>query len=165
MTGVQTCALPISNNTQVLYTCRGVRGASAVLQGSIDATSSVTLYNPYGLIDPVFGDGSGAFDEFNPYLYADNTEFLVQIAGTDNGAGADQRLSIALPAVVVESDDYGMKGQNEVTNRTYGLKGLGGRLYGDLDSDIKYTPSANGTDIPAVTSAGLSLPPMIMSEA
>jgi len=146
-----------TNNTQVLYTCRGVRGASAVLQGSIDATGSVTLYHPYGLVDPIFGDGSGAYDEFTPYLTAENTEFTAEIVGT--GAGSGDYLTIALPAVVVESDDYGIRGQNDVTNRTYGMKGLGGRLLANLDPNIPYTPTgyAGGTD--------LSLPPMIMTEA
>lgn len=158
-------SVDLTNNTQVLYTCRGIRGASAILQGAIDATASVTLYNPYGLIDPIYGDGSGAYNEFNPYLIAENTEFLVQISGTDNGAGSSSRLALALPAVVVESDDYGIRGLNDVTNRTYSLKGLGGRLLQDLDSDIPYTPTLNDGSSAYSGSGELSLPPMIMTEA
>jgi hypothetical protein len=152
-------SVDLTNNTQVLYTCRGVRGATAVLQGSIDATGSVTLYNPYGLPDPVFGFDPTTYDEFNPFLYADNTEFIVQIVGT--GASSNEFLTIALPAVVVEGDDYGVRGQNDVTNRTYTIKGLGGRLYQNLDSNIDYTPTGFGG--PNLNT--LSLPPMIMTEA
>lgn len=154
-------SVDLTNNTQVLYTCRGVRGASAVLQGSIDATGSVTLYNPYGLPDPVFGDGSGAYDEFNPYLVAQNTEFVIQIVGT--GASSATYLTIALPAVVVEGDDYGIRGQNDVTNRTYTIKGIGGRLLANLDANIDYSPSITGGTYTG--SDQLSLPPMIMTEA
>jgi len=154
-------SVDLTNNTQVLYTCRGVRGASAVLQGSIDATGSVTLYNPYGLPDPVFGDGSGVFDEFNPYLVAENTEFVIQIVGT--GASSIDYLTIALPAVVVEGDDYGIRGQNDVTNRTYTIKGIGGRLLQNLDTNINYEPSIIGGLYTG--SNQISLPPMIMTEA
>jgi hypothetical protein len=34
---------------------------------------------------------------------------------------------IEVPAAVVESDDYSIRGQNDVTNRAFGIKGLGGR--------------------------------------
>ena len=151
-------SVDLNNNTQVLYTCRGVRGASAVLQGSIDVTGSVTMYNPYGLPDPLFGDGSGAYDEFNPYFIAENTEFMVEIVGT-GATGIGDNLTLALPAVVIESDDYGIKGQNDVTNRTYSIKALGGRELGNLDPNIPYTP----TDYSGSTE--LSLPPLIMTEA
>jgi hypothetical protein len=150
-------SIDLTNNTQVLYTCRGVRGASAVLQGAIDATGSVTLYNQFGVPDPIFGLGTGSNDEFNPYFIAEDTEFVVEIVGTDGGSG--NNLTLALPAVVIESDDYGIKGQNEVTNRTYSLKGLGGRELGNLDSNIAYTPDGY------VGTNELSLPPLIMTEA
>jgi hypothetical protein len=140
-------SVDLTNNTQILYTCRGVRGASAILQGSIDVSGNVTLYNPYGLPDPVFGFGSN--DEFDPYLIADNTSFEIEIAGT-NG------LAIVLPAVVVESDEYSVRGQNEVTSRTYSLKGLGGKKA----TDTGYTPDNFAGDL-----SKLSLPPMYMIKA
>jgi hypothetical protein len=129
-------SVDLTHNTVVLYTCNGNRLPTAILQGPIDATGSVVLYNEAGVFDPILGpDQSGSLT--SPYLYAENTIFRVEIA-----RGSDPTVYLELPAVVVESDDYSITGQDAVTNRTFGLKGLGGRC--------------NGT---------VTLPPMIMSDS
>lgn len=178
-------SVDLANNTLILYTCRGVRGASAVLQGAIDATGSVTLYNPYGVFDPVFGapgigswtTGDSPYTLENPCFYADNTQFVAVVTGANVG--------IVLPAIVLESDDYGIRGQNEVTNRTFNIKGLGGKKLGDTNTglgtfssfvntnfglpiSVSYTPNdmSPGHPLPAGSNlTNLALPPMVMSLA
>jgi len=163
----------LTNNTMLLFTCRGVRGASAVLQGPIDVTGSVTLYNVFGVFDPVFGapgitsngttwvpGNPSPFTPEAPCFYAGITEFVVRITGAN--------VFVVLPAVVIESDDYGVKAQGDVTNRTFSLKGLGGRYMNStgtpsgtipLDSAITYAPNFS-TGL-----TNIALPPMIMTKA
>ena len=119
-TGLETVewSIDLSNNQVVLYTCNGTRYPTAVLMGAIDATGSVTLYHNEGVFDPV--------DEG---LTAENTCFRVQIA--TNAAGTNF-VYVDLPAVVVEGDDFGIKGQSDVTTRGFSLKGLGGRIAGGV---------------------------------
>jgi len=153
-------SVDLSNNTVILYTCRGVRGASAVLQGPIGVTGSITLYNPYGVFDPVFGapgilgyDTPG-FDESSPAFTADNTEFVINITGAD--------VQMALPAVRFDSDDYSIQSQSDITNRTFSIKGLGGRLLSEKDSAITYSPTSYVPNHTAPTD--VSLPPLIMTQ-
>jgi hypothetical protein len=170
-------SVDLANNTMILFTCRGVRGASAMLQGPIDVTGSVTLYNVFGVFDPIFGapgvtsngttwtpGGASPFTPESPCFYAAITEFIVKITGAD--------VYIALPAIVLESDDYGVRGQGDVTNRSFGIKGLGGRFLNStgipvdaipLDSGITYSPNSMlpGHTVPT----NLSLPPMLMTKA
>lgn len=169
-------SVDLTNNTLILYTCRGVRGASAILQGAIDATGSVTLYNPYGVFDPIYGapglnsngtqwvSGTSPFYLENPCFYAAVTEFVVNITGAN--------VAIVLPAVVLESDDYGIRAQNDVTNRVFTIKGLGGRFLNStgapsyaipLDSSVTYTPNDMSPGHPTPTN--IALPPMIMTQA
>jgi len=116
-------SVDVAQNNVILYTCNGSRLATAVLQGPMDVTGSVVLYNEDGVFDPILGPtGSGTLT--SPYLYAENTWFRVTI---DHQSGS---VYIEVPAVVVESDDYGIPGQDAVTNRTFGIKGLGGRCDG-----------------------------------
>jgi hypothetical protein len=167
----------LNNNTMILFTCRGVRGASAMLQGPIDATGSVTLYNVFGVFDPIFGapgvNSNGTvwtpgapspFTPETPCFYAAITEFLVNITG----AG----VQIVLPAIVLESDDYGVRAQGDVTNRVFGIKALGGRYWNGvgipadaipLDAAVTYSPNdmSPGHALPT----NVSLPPMIMTLA
>lgn len=117
-------SVDLANNSIWLYTMNGDRLPTALLQGPIDATGSVTLYHPCGVFDPVLGPaGTGSIT--SPFLYAENTWFRVEIA-----RGASASVYLEMPAVVIESDDYGIPGQDSVTNRTFGLKGLGGRCDG-----------------------------------
>jgi len=115
-TGLETIewSIDLSNNYVVLYTCNGNRYPTAVLMGAIDASGNVTLYNNDGVFDPV-----------EEALVAEDTCFRVQIY-TD--AGNTNSVYVDLPAVVVESDDFGIKGQSDVTTRGFSLKGLGGRI-------------------------------------
>lgn len=143
-TGMETVewSVDLSNNQVVLYTCNGSRQATAVLMGAIDVSGSVTLYHPQTVFDPILGGSPthgvvGTGTEENPFLTAEKTRFLVEIE-----TGPATSLSIELPAVVVESDDYGLRGQSDVTNRGFSMKGLGGR-----------------------TSGGVILPPMMMETA
>jgi hypothetical protein len=177
-------SVDLANNTFLLFTCRGVRGASAVLQGAIDCTGSVTLYNPYGVFDPVFGapgvtsngttwtpGGGSPFSLNSPCFYAAVTELVVRIAGAN--------VAIVVPAVVLEADDYGVRAQGDVTNRVFTIKGLGGRYWKPagapanaipFDSDftnpaspLYYEPNdmSPGHPLPS----NVALPPMLMTKA
>jgi hypothetical protein len=87
----------------------------------MEATGNVVLYNPEGVFDPILGpNNTGTIT--SPYSYAENTIFQVDIA---DGTGGYVHLLI--PAAVIESDEYGIAGLDAVTNRTFGIKGLGGR--------------------------------------
>ena len=81
------------------------------------------LYNEDGVFDPILGPThTGTLT--SPYLYAENTWFRVTITHQTGS------VYIEVPAAVVESDDYSIAGQDAVTNRTFGIKGLGGRCSG-----------------------------------
>lgn len=118
-------SLDSSNNHVVLYTCDGTREATAVLMGIMDVTGSATFFSPNGVFDPIVGPSSTGTED-NPYSYAQRMLFRVEIQRSPASANP---VYIELPAVVIESDDYGIKGQNDVTSRGFGLKGLGGRIY------------------------------------
>lgn len=119
-------SIDVTQNQVIVYNCNGNRLPTAVLMGPMDVTGSVVLFNQAGVFDPVLGPGNTGTIT-SPYLYAMNTIFLVQIDDIGHGAGAGY---LAMPAVVVEGDDYGIAGQDAVTNRTFNLKGLGGRCDG-----------------------------------
>ncbi len=129
-------SIDLTQNHVVLYTCDGNRLPTALLQGPIDVTGNVVLYHPDGVFDPVLGPTTG-YSLTTPYMYAQNTWFRVTIA-----RGALATVYLEIPAVVIESDDYSITGQDAVTNRGFGLKGLGGRC--------------NGT---------VTMPPLIMSDS
>jgi len=117
-------SVDVTQNQVILYTCNGNRLPTALLQGPMSVNGSVVLYNEDTVFDPIFGpSGSGSLT--SPYMFAEETWFLVEIA-----RGGDPTVYMELPAVVVESDDYGIPGQDAVTNRTFSLKGLGGRCNG-----------------------------------
>ena len=113
--------IDITNNEHVLYTCSGSRLPRAVLMGAMSVTGNVTLYHPNGVFDPILGP-SNTGTITSPYMYAENTWFTISIAKPGGGY-----VYIEVPAAVVESDDYSIRGQNDVTNRAFGIKGLGGR--------------------------------------
>ena len=126
-TGTQTVEwnIDISQNNVILYTCSGSRLPTAFLQGPMDVSGSTILYNPAGVFDPILGpSNSGTLT--TPYLYAQNTWFRITIAHQSGS------VYIEVPAAVVESDDYSITGQDAVTNRTFSVKGLGGRCYGSV---------------------------------
>ena len=128
-------SVDVTQNSVWLFVCSGSRLPVALLQGPMDVTGSVTLYNPAGVFDPILGP-SGTGTLTSPYLYAENTWFLVTIA---TGAG---NVYMEVPAAVVESDEYSIAGLDAVTNRAFGIKGLGGRC-----------------------NTAVTLPPWIMSDA
>jgi hypothetical protein len=133
-----------NNNHNIMYTCGGSREAKAVLMGAISASGNVTLFNPTGVLDPIIGPnppGTGTPD--NPFLYAQNTVFRVAIQGVRADGVTPNMYYVELPAVVVESEDFGLKGQSEPTTRAFTIKGLGGRC---------------------TTSTGTLMPPHIMSD-
>lgn len=113
----------VAQNSIWLYVCSGSRLPVALLQGPMDVTGNVTVYNPAGVFDPILGPaGTGTLT--TPYMYAENTWFLVTIAtGTGN-------VFMEVPATVIESDEYSIAGLDAVTNRSFGIKGLGGRCTG-----------------------------------
>jgi hypothetical protein len=113
-------SVDITQNETILYTCNGSRLPTAVLMGPMDVSGNVVLFNESGVFDPILGpSNTGSLTA--PYMYAEVTAFRVAI---NNGTN-DQYIEV--PAVVVESDDYGIAGQDSVTNRTFSIKGLGGR--------------------------------------
>jgi hypothetical protein len=119
-------SIDVGQNHVVLYTCNGSRLPTALLQGPIDASGSVVLYNEDSVFDPIFGpDQTGTLTD--PYMIAENTWFRIEI---DRPVGGP--IYMELPAVVVESDDYGIPGQDSVTNRTFSITALGGRCNGTV---------------------------------
>jgi hypothetical protein len=139
-TGIETIewSVDLANNQVVLYTCNGNRLPTALLMGAIDATGSVTLYHEDGVFDPILGPTGTEGTLTNPYMYAQNTWFRVSI---DVGGGTTVYLEV--PAVVIEGDDYGLKGQSDVTSRGFSIHGLGGRC----------------------TSGAVLMPPLVMSDS
>ncbi len=118
-------SIDVTQNHVVLYTCNGTRLPTALLQGPMDVSGTVVEYNEDGVFDPILGpDNSGTLT--SPYLYAENTWFRIDI---NNGTND---MHLECPAVVVESDDYSIAGQDAVTNRSFSIKGLGGRCYGQV---------------------------------
>lgn len=113
--------IDLTNNTQPLYTCSGVRYPTAILMGPIEATGNATLFHTDGVFDPVFPPTG--------YLprTAENSAFRIQITTSGPPPAIQTYVNIDLPAVVVETDDFSLKGQSEVTTRTYNFKGMGGR--------------------------------------
>lgn len=97
-----------------------------MLQGPISATGSVVLYNENTVFDPIFGPAASN-TLTDPYMTAENTFFLVEIARPVGGS-----IYMELPAVVIESDDYGIPGQDAVTNRTFSINAMGGRCNGTV---------------------------------
>jgi len=120
-------SVDVTNNQVILYTCDGDREATAVLMGTMDVTGSVTLFSEEGVFDPILGPTGTEGTESNPYLYAQRTIFRIEI---QRSPASVNPVFIELPAVMVESDDYGLKGQNDVTNRGFSIRGLGGRCDG-----------------------------------
>jgi len=141
-TGLETVewSIDVAQNNVILYTCNGQRLPTAFLQGPMDATGSVILYNPNGVFDPIIGpDGAGTLT--SPYLYADITWFVVEITKDASG----NHVYLELPAVVVESDDYSIPGPDAVVNRTFSLKGLAGRCNSDITMPPFIMSKADGT--------------------
>jgi len=128
-TGLETVEwnADVTQNHVVLYTANGSRLPTALLQGPMSVSGSVVLYNNDSVFDPIFGP-AGAASLTDPYMTAENTYFLVAI---DRPAPA-ATLYMEIPAVVIESDDFGIPGQDAVTNRTFSLKGMGGRCNGSV---------------------------------
>jgi len=127
--------IDLTNNTQPLYTCSGVRYPTAILMGPIEATGNVTLFHTDGVWDPVFPPAGDA-------RTAENSAFRIRINTSGPTASPQTYVNIDLPAVVIETDDFSLKGQSEVTTRTYNFKGMGGRT-ANADGTIA---GPNGTD-------------------
>lgn len=127
-TGLETVewSADVAQNQVVLYTANGNRLPTALLQGPMSVSGSVVLYNEDSVFDPIFGP-SQTNDLTNPFMVAETTWFRVTINRAVGGP-----IYIELPAVVVEGDDFGIPGQDVVTNRTFSLKGLGGRCNGTV---------------------------------
>jgi hypothetical protein len=133
-------SIDVAQNNVILYTCNGQRLPTAFLQGPMDATGSVILYNPNGVFDPIIGPaGTGTLT--TPYLYAEITWFVVEITTTAAGT----HVYLELPAVVVESDDYSIPGPDAVVNRTFSVKGLAGRCNSDITMPPFIMSTSSGT--------------------
>jgi hypothetical protein len=96
------------NQSQIMVnTCNGKRTLSAVLMGRMEATGNLTLFHINGVTDPV--------------LYAETTMFEAEI-----GHGTAKK-KMYLTAVTLEGDDYSLQGPDAVINRSFSMRGLGGR--------------------------------------
>lgn len=116
-------SIDVTNNEHILYTCSGSRLPRAVLMGPMSVGGNVTLYHQNGVFDPIIGPaGTGTIT--SPYAYAENTWFQIQIAKLGGGY-----VYIEVPAAVIESDDYSITGADNITNRSFSIKGLGGRCH------------------------------------
>lgn len=130
-TGLETVewSIDINNNTQPLYTMSGSRLPTAVLQGPIDVSGSVTLYNTDGVFDPIVGNNSDtAYNLTNPYMYAAISRLFVSM-----DIDATQKFRIYLPAVIISSDDYSLQGQDAIINRTFQLTAMAGTNFTAVD--------------------------------
>lgn len=114
-------SVDVTQNHVVLYTANGNRLPTALLQGPMSATGNVTLYHEEGVFDPILGP---AFTSSltNPYMVANDTSFEARIQ-----ISPSVTIKLILPAVVVESDDYSITSAGDITNRSFTLKGLGGK--------------------------------------
>jgi len=112
----------ITNNTVIIKTCNGKRVPSAVLQGTINTTGSVTLFREGGIKDPVQIDANAPPPQEMPgYWWADSTRLLITIGGTVG-------MRVVIPYVLITSSDYGVRGQNEPSTRVCNFQGLGNGL-------------------------------------
>ena len=127
--GTQTIdwSIDLTNNTVPLYVANGTRFPFAVLQGAISATGNATLFNNNGVFDPVGVYNSGT-NSFNGASTAENTTFRVQIRTNAESNPTPTYVYLHLPAVVIETDDFGIKGQNDPVTRAFSMKALGGRI-------------------------------------
>ena len=119
-------SIDITENHHILYTCSGSRLPRAVLMGPMSVGGNVTLYNANGVFDPILGPANTGTIT-TPYMYAENTWF--QVAINTGTPGTD--VFIEMPAAVVESDTYNIQSADSITNRSFSLKGLGGRCDGN----------------------------------
>ena len=121
--GVETVEwnVDVSNNQQILYTCSGTRLPRAVLMGPMSVSGAVTLYHTDGVFDPVVGP-FGDYKVDDSFMTAQHTWFNAQITADNN-----RIVNICVPAAVIESDDYSIQSADSVTNRSFNIKGLGGR--------------------------------------
>ena len=124
-------SVDVTQNSIWLYVCNGSRLPIALLQGPMDVSGSVTLFHQNGVFDPILGPaGTGTIT--SPYAYAENTWLQIQIANPTaaTGGGPGDYVYIEVPAAVIESDDYSITGADNITNRAFTIKGLGGRCDG-----------------------------------
>ena len=131
-TGLETVEWSITNtnNALLLITCSGSRLPRAVLMGPHNATGTVTLYHPNGPFDPILGpDGDHTLT--TPYVCACSFIFQVQIR--TNAVNPATYVYIEMPAIYIESETFDIPGQDAITNRTYNMRGLGGRKAADGD--------------------------------
>lgn len=112
-TGLETIdwSIDLSNNPTILYTCSGNRNPTAIMMGAAESSGNVTLFHMEGVFDPSVG------------RTAENTCFRVAI-----NTGGTNYVYLEMPAVLINSDDYSIKGQSDVTTRAMGMQGLGGRV-------------------------------------
>jgi hypothetical protein len=103
----------LANNTQVVKTCSGERKAMCVVVGPMAVDGSVTLYAPGGVWDPVLTHPIVAYhSSFNVNILGDGSTY-----------------TLALPAIMLQGDDYSLNVGAPVS-RTFNLKGLGGKVSG-----------------------------------
>jgi hypothetical protein len=110
--------------------------------GPIDATGSVILYNENGVFDPILGP-NGTNSLTDPFIVAESAAFRVTI---DDPGSASGKVYVEMSAVIVEADDYSIPGQDAVVNRTFTIKGFGGKCG------------------PTVGASSITLPPILYSD-
>lgn len=133
-------SVDVTQNHFVLYTCNGDRLPTALLQGPMDVSGNVVLYNPAGVFDPITGPDGASGTITSPYMYAENTWFRVEIA-----TGGVNKVYIEIPAVLFEGDEYNINGPDSVTSRAFSMRGLGGRCNGAVTLPPCVISSSTGT--------------------
>lgn len=107
---LRSASVTLNNNTQVIRGCTATQGPVAIIQGSITADGSMVLWKDGGIPDPY-----GTLGTFT----ASGANVTLNIAPTG------PNFTFELPYVLITSDAYDVKGQNEPVTRTFGIAGVG----------------------------------------
>jgi len=106
---LRSATINVNNNTQLIKGCTGDRYPVAVIQGTIDATGDMSLWREGGIPDP----------------YEPSGNFTASNASVEFALGGAPALQFYLNNILLTTDAYNVKGQNEPTSRDFGFAGLG----------------------------------------
>jgi len=106
---LQTANFTQNNNTQIVRGATGDTNPVAVIQGTITVDGSMSLWRDGGIPDPYVPDGN----------------FTAASSSVNFELGGLPALAFRLPFVLLTSDAHDVQGQNTITQRTFGIAGLG----------------------------------------
>lgn len=104
-----------NNNPVLIKGCTGTPTAIAVLMGTMDTSGTITLFRDGPIPDP-YGD-----DILSSPFTAESASIALYIGGSQGAA----ELGLRVPHVLLQSDSYDVKSQNEPTTRTFGFAAVG----------------------------------------